>query len=181
MSTEGRSVAQLETALTELFRAVNSALRDEPDAAEQSILRVATLLDIDITMPDIPEPPAPPDLTAVSGRGGLAPWQIRQVKTYIVANLGTTIRTQDLASIARLSPFHFGRAFRESFGDSPHSYLLRRRIERSQGLMLTTNSSLAEIAIDCGLADQAHFGNIFRRLVGESPGAWRRARVNQVA
>lgn len=179
--TEGRSLAQLERALAELFRAVNSAFRDEPDAAEQSILRVATLLDIDATMPDVPEPQATLDPAIARGRSGLAPWQIRQVKTHIVANLGTTIRTQDLASIAGLSPFHFSRAFRDSFGDSPHSYLLRRRIERSQGLMLTTNMSLAEIALDCGLVDQAHFGRLFRRLVGESPGAWRRARANQVA
>ncbi len=179
--TEGRSLAQLERALAELFRAVNSAFRDEPDAAEQSILRVATLLDIDATMPDVPEPQATLDPAIARGRSGLAPWQIRQVKTHIVANLGTTIRTQDLASIAGLSPFHFSRAFRDSFGDSPHSYLLRRRIERSQGLMLTTNMSLAQIALDCGLVDQAHFGRLFRRLVGESPGAWRRARANQVA
>jgi AraC-like DNA-binding protein len=179
--TEGRSLAQLERALAELFRAVNSAFRDEPDAAEQSILRVATLLDIDATNPDVPEPPATLDPTITRGRSGLAPWQIRQVKTHIVANLGTTIRTQDLASIAGLSPFHFSRAFRTSFGDSPHSYLLHRRIERSQGLMLTTSSSLAEIALDCGLVDQAHFGKLFRRLVGESPGAWRRARANQAA
>ncbi len=149
-STAGRSLAQLEMALAELFRAVNSALRDEPEAAEQSILRVATLLDIDATTPVAPEPPVTLDPTPARRRSGLAPWQIRQVKTHIAANLGTTMRTQDLASIAGLSPFHFSRAFRDSFGDSPHSYLLRRRIERSQGLMLTTNSSLAEIALDCG-------------------------------
>lgn len=45
--------------------------------------------------------------------------------------------------------------------------------------MLSTKASLADIALECGLVDQAHFGKLFRRLVGETPGAWRRARVNQ--
>ena len=45
--------------------------------------------------------------------------------------------------------------------------------------MLSTKATLAEIALECGLVDQAHFGKLFRRLVGETPGAWRRARVNQ--
>jgi AraC family transcriptional regulator len=180
-STEGRSLAQLEMALAELFRAVSSALRDERDAAEQSIQRVAILLDIDATVADLPETPVMSESNTHHGRGGLAPWQIREVKIHIASNLGAGIRTQDLATIAGLSPFHFSRAFRDSFGDSPHSYLLRRRIERSQGLMLTTNATLADIALDCGLVDQAHFGKLFRRLVGESPGAWRRARASQAA
>jgi hypothetical protein len=72
---------------------------------------------------------------------------------------------------------HFCRAFRESFDESPHKYVMRRRIERAQGLMLQTNLSLAQIAIECGLADQAHLNKSFRRFVGECPGAWRRARV----
>jgi AraC family transcriptional regulator len=54
---------------------------------------------------------------------------------------------------------------------------MRRRIERAQGVMLRTSSSLAQIAAECGLADQAHLNKSFRRFVGESPGAWRRART----
>ena len=86
----------------------------------------------------------------------------------------------DLAALVELSSFHFCRAFRDSFGDSPHAYVTRRRIERAQGLMLTTDNSLSQVAMDCGLADQAHFNRLFRRFVGESPGAWRRARVIMV-
>jgi AraC family transcriptional regulator len=54
---------------------------------------------------------------------------------------------------------------------------MRRRVERAQGLMLRSDVSLAQIAIDCGFADQAHFNKSFRRILGESPGAWRRARA----
>ena len=180
-SAQGRSLAHLEMALAELCRAVNSTLRDERDAAAQSIQRVAILLDIDAAMAELPEPPVAIESASHHGRSGLAPWQIRQVKTHIASNLGATIRTQDLATIAGLSLSYFSRAFRDSFGDSPHSYQMRRRIERSQGLMLSTNATLTEIALDCGLVDQAHFGRLFRRMVGESPGAWRRARADQAA
>jgi AraC-like DNA-binding protein len=107
----------------------------------------------------------------------LAPWQIRRVTTHIDTNLHASITTKDLAALAKLSSFHFCRAFKDSFGESPHSYVMRRRVERAQGLMLTTDAPLGQIAADCGLADQAHFSKLFRRFVGESPGVWRRARA----
>jgi len=117
-------------------------------------------------------------LAGVGGvtRGGLAPWQIRRVTDHIEEHLSSTIRLQDLASIARLSHSHFCRAFKESLGHPAHAYVMRRRVHRAQGLMLTTTESLSQIAALCGMADQAHFCKLFRRLVGESPNAWRRAR-----
>jgi AraC-like DNA-binding protein len=92
---------------------------------------------------------------------------------HIETNLGTAITTKDLAAVAGPSSYHFCRAFRDSFGDSPHGYVMGRRMESAQGLMLTTDASLGQIAADCGLADQAHFTKLFRKLVGESPGVWR--------
>jgi transcriptional regulator GlxA family with amidase domain len=98
------------------------------------------------------------------------------VSTYIETHLESAISAADLAELADRSVYHFCRAFRESFSEPPHTYVMRRRIERAQGLMLQTNLSLAQIALDCGLADQAHLNKSFRRFVGQSPGAWRRAR-----
>ena len=109
-------------------------------------------------------------------RGGLSPWQLRKVTRHIEAQLDQPIRNEDLAALVRLNPSHFGRAFRNSCGESPHEYVIRRRVERAQGLMLSTDASLSEIALDCGLADQAHLSRLFRRIVGETPRAWRRAR-----
>ena len=97
------------------------------------------------------------------------------------SNLDTTIRNKDLAAIARLSDSQFNLAFRKSVGQSPHEYVIRRRIERAQGLMLSTDKSLSEIAIECGLADQPHFTRLFGRVVGQSPAVWRRARANPPA
>jgi transcriptional regulator GlxA family with amidase domain len=120
-----------------------------------------------------PPSPAGRDGTA---RGGLAPWQVRRVTDYIEAHLATTIRLEELARLARLSHSHFCRAFKESLGHPAHAFVMRRRVQRAQGLMLTTGESLSQIAAQCGMADQAHFCKLFRRLVGESPNAWRRAR-----
>jgi AraC family transcriptional regulator len=145
-----------------------------PDAA---FLRKSELAGVAIRPFSLHSPSASPPLPNTQIRGGLAPWQIRKLTTYVEDNLDRTITTRCLAEIARLSAFHFCRAFRDSFGDSPHGYVIRRRMERAQGLMLTTSASLGQIAADCGLADQAHFNKLFRKFAGESPGAWRRARV----
>lgn len=107
----------------------------------------------------------------------LARWQVRRVQEYIAARLGEPIRNRDLAALAGLSEFHFNVAFRNSVGDSPHRYVVRQRVDRARQLMLSTRMRLSEIACECGLADQAHLSRLFRSIVGESPAAWRRARV----
>jgi AraC family transcriptional regulator len=107
-------------------------------------------------------------------RGGLAPWQSRTVTAHIAANLGSTILVSELARIARLSVGHFFRAFRESFGESPHTHIARRRVHHAQSLMLSSPAPLSQIALDCGMHDQSHFTRVFRRFVGMNPGAWRR-------
>lgn len=106
--------------------------------------------------------------------GGLAPWQMKKVSALVEAQLAGRLTTGDLAAAVRLSPGHFTRAFKKSFGEAPHAYAMRRRIVRSKHMMLTSDAPLAEIALDCGLADQAHFSRLFRKLEGEAPAAWRR-------
>jgi AraC family transcriptional regulator len=149
---------------------LTESLRDERSSAAACLQRAQAMLhSVDSTSPQPLEKVA---------RQGLAPWQLRRVLAYIEANLGTPIRNSDLAAIARLSTFHFNVAFRNSVGESPHACLIRRRVERAQGLMLSTSKALSDIAAECGLADQAHLTRLFRKIVGESPAAWRRARVN---
>jgi AraC family transcriptional regulator len=67
---------------------------------------------------------------------------------------------------------HFCRAFKESFGTTPHMQIIRLRLELAQRLMLTTAEPLSQIALACGLADQAHLSKLFRREVGETPRSW---------
>ncbi len=121
-----------------------------------------------------PAPHASPALAAV--RGGLAPWQVARVKALVEARLADRLTTSDLAAAAGLSACHFARAFKVSRGLSPHQYVMRRRIERGKHLMATTAASLAEIGLEIGFADQAHFSRVFRHFERESPSAWRRHR-----
>ena len=109
-------------------------------------------------------------------RGGLPAWQTRRVTAHVEANLSRRIRIQDIARLLDLSASHFCRAFKCSFGATPREYVLRRRIEVSQALMLTTAESLSSIALRCGMCDQQHFTRSFRRIVGETPSMWRRNR-----
>jgi transcriptional regulator GlxA family with amidase domain len=113
---------------------------------------------------------------ATPARGGLAPWQVRTLNAHIDANLDQDIPIEALAALVRLSVSHFGKAFKQSFGRSPHAHLIVERIERAQTLMLSTAEPLAQIAIAVGLADQSHLSRLFRKVTGESPFAWRRAR-----
>jgi len=113
-------------------------------------------------------------------RGGLAAWQKRRLTSYIDAHLTGRIRIEDLAELLSLSESHFSRAFRCAFGTSAHEYLTRRRIEVAQSLMLTTREPLCAIALRCGLSDQSHFTRVFRRIVGETPYAWRRTRCGEI-
>ena len=83
---------------------------------------------------------------------------------------------RELAALLGLSASHFCRAFKCSFGASPRDYVVRRRIEVAQALMLTTSEPLSSIAVSCGMCDQQHFTHSFRRIVGETPSTWRRTR-----
>ena len=160
---------RLQSAFIELSTALNETLRDQRSNATASLQRAQAMLrGVGMASPRLPD----------CVTKGLAPWKVRRVLAYIEANLGEPLRNKDLAVVAELSEYHFNVAFRDSVGQTPHEYLIRRRIERAQGLMLSTAAPLSEIAAECGLADQAHFTRLFRRAVGETPAAWRKARSN---
>jgi AraC family transcriptional regulator len=104
-------------------------------------------------------------------------WQLLRVQALVDAHLSDYIGNRQLADCARLSQYHFARAFRRSTGMSPQRYVARRRIERAQYLMLWTDTSLSQIAFDCGFSDQSHFNRVFVKALGETPRAWRRTRL----
>ena len=79
----------------------------------------------------------------------------------------------DLARAAGLSPAHFSREFRRTFGESPHTYLLTRRLERAAALLRTTDRSVAEICVAVGLSSVGSFTTSFTRMFGKSPTAYR--------
>ena len=76
---------------------------------------------------------------------------------------------------------HFAAQFRVATGLRPHDYLLRRRIERAQEMLVKTDSSLIEIALSVGFQTQSHFTNVFKQLAGQPPRAWRQAHYDESA
>ena len=86
-------------------------------------------------------------------------------------------RPLDVATLAReahASTAHFARSFKRAFGETPHRYLLRRRIERAKELLRGTGLTVTEVSLEVGFQSLGSFGAAFRELVGESPGAYGR-------
>jgi AraC-like DNA-binding protein len=83
------------------------------------------------------------------------------------------IAVDDLAHAAGLSRAHFSREFRRAFGESPHSYLLTRRLERAAALLRNTDRSVADICLSVGLQSIGSFTTSFTRTYGASPTAYR--------
>jgi AraC family transcriptional regulator len=110
------------------------------------------------------------------GSTGLANWQVARVRTFIDSNLHRSIHTEDLSAIARRSLAHFSRSFKLAFGESPHAYVIRRRLEKACILMATSSTSLSQIALSVGFADRAHLCRLFKKAFGQSPVSWRRER-----
>lgn len=114
------------------------------------------------------------DQAELAPRGGLAPWQQTRVRGYIDANLAAQLRIGAVAACVRLSASYFSRAFKASFGSPFSHYVMERRIDCARRMMCDSDEPLSQIALACGLADQAHFTRLFRKFVGMTPSQWRR-------
>ena len=84
-----------------------------------------------------------------------------------------SLSVDDMARAAGLSRAHFSREFRRAFGESPHSYLLTRRLERAAALLRTTDRSVADVCLSVGLTSVGSFTTSFTRTYGKSPTAYR--------
>ena len=102
-------------------------------------------------------------------RGGLPPLVTQRICEYIESHLEQKIGLEGLAAMAGLSTHHFARAFNQSMGIPPHSYLLSRRLERAERMLRETQVTLSEIAVATGFSDQSHLARHFRRRTGMSP------------
>ena len=112
--------------------------------------------------------------------GQLAGWQVKRVSRFIDENLTEPILLKDMSAVAQRSTAYFCRAFKRTFGRSPHAYLIDRRVKHAGDLMLRSDAPLSEIAQAAGFADQSHFCRHFRQVTGQTPAAWRRERMNEM-
>jgi AraC-like DNA-binding protein len=104
---------------------------------------------------------------------GLPPYKLRQVAEYVATHLETTLALTELAKIAQMSPAYFARQFKQATGEAPHQYVIRRRVERAQQLLVETDLPLIAVGAEVGFSDQSHFIAVFRRQVGLTPKAYR--------
>ncbi len=104
----------------------------------------------------------------------IAPHKLNLITDYIDAHSDEQIGVDTLSEMAELSKFHFSKMFKLETGLSPHQYILRHRIQRAQGMLVRSRLSLAEISIEVGFSSQSHMTEAFRRVVGTSPGQYRK-------
>ena len=153
--------------LIELLETARRELECDREVAKASLIMASRILHAEIER-----------CSGANGcpRGGLVAWQIARVRAYVDSNLHRTIHIRDLSAVARRSPAHFSRKFKLAVGESPHAYVVRRRLERACHLMMTSAEPLSEIALSVGFSDQAHLCRLFRQAFGQSPASWRRER-----
>ncbi|CDF85621.1 helix-turn-helix domain-containing protein [Pseudomonas sp. QL9] len=103
----------------------------------------------------------------------LACWQEERARRLILAHLESGISVTLLAEACALSRSDFTRKFKASIGHSPQEWMRLQRVEKAKRLLAEATLPLAEIGLECGFYDQAHFCRVFNRLTGLSPSAWR--------
>jgi AraC family transcriptional regulator len=160
---------------------------------EQSVERLATaLLDSDELAVSFGRAYADCIATALAGRlvasaasrcgadrdsraSGLMKWRLKRAVDFVEERLAEPLSLADIAAAAGLSRMYFAAQFRASTGLRPREYVLRRRVERAQRMLLESDTPIVEIALDVGFQSQAHFTGVFKRFVGQPPHAWRQA------
>ena len=109
------------------------------------------------------------------GTQPIASWKIRRLIDFIEENLDRDLTLEAMATEVSLNSLYLPRAFKKSVGQTPHQYVMRRRIERAKELLAETDLSLSEIAFATGFSDQSHLTRHFRQMIGVAPGQFRRS------
>jgi AraC-like DNA-binding protein len=159
----------VQRVITLLDAAVGELNRDH--SAKDTILQAASLLR--------EQTDSQAAAGAINEAGRLLAWQARKVREYVDGHIAGPLRVADLCALIQRSEAHFSRAFKHTFGASPHAFVIRRRVTFAAQYMLETDTCLSDIALQCGFTDQAHLCKHFRQATGETPAAWRRARRSQ--
>jgi AraC family transcriptional regulator len=163
--TEQQQFVYLAINLVELLETANREFERDREAAKASLATASSILQSEIERRSRAKGARP---------GALAAWRIARVRAFIDENLHRSIHTKDLSAVAQRSTAHFSRSFKQALGESPHAYVVRRRLERACHLMITSSGSLSEIALSVGFSDHAHLARLFRQAFGQSPSSWRR-------
>jgi AraC family transcriptional regulator len=110
-----------------------------------------------------------------SGGPALSGSRLRRVADYIEQNLDKDLSLAELAAVVYMSPYHFARLFKDSTGVPPHRFVVRQRIARARGVLVTPELSIAQVSRMVGFRTPSHFTTVFRRVLGVTPRAYRTA------
>jgi AraC-like DNA-binding protein len=106
----------------------------------------------------------------------LSPWQLRIAEETMLDRLDLRLPVSTVAERCGVSVVHFSRAFRHTTSETPHRWLMRRRLERACVLLVDTDDSISDIALSCGFSDQSHLTRTFSVLLDTTPAVWRQQR-----
>jgi transcriptional regulator GlxA family with amidase domain len=163
------SPEDIPAAIPSLIAAAVAAFDADRDTSRRYLMRASALLGVKRGARSVES------ARRSESRGGLLAWQLNRVVDYIETHLADKITAMDLADLIDVSMGQLFRAFKISVGVSPFHYIARRRVELACTLMKTTREPLSQLAVACGMCDQAHLCRVFRRATGMSPSAWRRS------
>ena len=111
-------------------------------------------------------------------RGGLGSARLRRIKEFIDAKIEDDLTLCEMAQAVELSTAYFSRMFRKSTGETPHQFLLRRRLERAKKMLRSADERVLDVAVACGFKSQQHFAQVFRHVCRVTPTEYRREFLN---
>ena len=114
------------------------------------------------------------DSAAPTYRGGLGAARVRHVTEFIEAGLERDLTLVELAQSVGLSTAHFAVMFRQSTGETPHQFVMRRRMERAKEMLRVGKARIMDVAVACGFKTQQHFARVFRQMCGATPREYRK-------
>jgi len=154
-----------------MARAIASELKAETSAGRLMVESLANCMAVRLLQNHVRTPVA--SSSTALPKGGLDRRRLLRVLDYIRANLECDLTIEHMASIACLSRYHFGRAFRQAVGQSPHRYVSAKRLERAKAMLIHSDRPLVDIALSLKFSSQANFTRTFRQATGQAPGQYR--------
>jgi AraC family transcriptional regulator len=165
--------AVMDPMLEQIAIALTTALRDGTAGDGLYIDTLAQMMAVHLARNHSAQsrPGRIPPLQAISG------WRMRRVIEYIEENLDGDLSLEAMAAEVDISPIYLARAFKAAVGQSPHRYVLARRVERAKELLRNTEMQVVDVALSSGFSSQSHLSYWFQRYVGVSPAAYRQHRA----
>jgi len=164
--------AILDPMLEQIAIAITTALRDGTAEDGLYIDTLAQMMAVHLARAHSSQsrPVRVPPMQTMSG------WRMRRVIDYIEENLDGDLSLEAMAAEVDISPIYLARAFKAAVGQSPHRYVLSRRVERAKELLRNTELPVVDVALSSGFSSQSHLSYWFQRYVGVSPAAYRQHR-----